>query len=250
MVSPNAADCEAMIGELDNGMGLAGQAVKLLIDAFNGAMRNITGNPLIYLAPDLGLRRLVQELRGYLDQIVQAWQAFVDHHAPIVALIRTAFGWIADVRGPVSEMAGIVRRSESPSMREWTGPASSYYFSEVVPGQALAVSQTHPKAELISKWLMGVAQANVEFLLMYAEKVGDGVAKALATAVSAATIVGVLEAIGKAADIAGDFIKNSVSVFSKSVSYYTGAVGYMRDALSIREDLDAFPDGLWPQAVS
>ncbi|MFJ5984526.1 hypothetical protein [Lentzea sp. NPDC092896] len=242
-----------MIQVLNDSFRLAAEAVNLLIDNFNKGVHNINTNPLIYLAPDFfgGLDRALNELRDYVDKFARVMLGFLKHSAPVIALIQASFDWLTVMQKPVSDIAARAGdQSDNKSFGQWTGPAATYYNSQVLARQQKALDQLFPKAEAISKWLTQVAQANIKFLNTYAKRIGDLAANAVSALISAGTIVGALEAIGDAAELCGNLVASAVTVFGDSVEYYTNSVGFMRDMLSARTSNGAFPSEAWPQAVT
>ncbi len=253
MSNPEASHYPALIQALNDAFRLAAEAVNLLIDNFNKGVHNINTNPLIYLAPDFfgGLDRALNELRDYVDKFARVMLGFLEHHAPVIALIQTSFDWLTVMQKPVSDIAARAGdQSENKYFGQWTGPAATYYNSQVLARQQKALDQFAPKAEAISKWLIQVAQTNIKLLNTYADRIGNFVAKAVSALISAGTIIGALEAIGDAAEICGDLVASAVTVFGDSVEYYTNTVAFMRDMVSTRTNNPAFPKGAWPQAVT
>lgn len=253
MSNPEASHYPALIQALNEAFRLAAEAVNLLIDNFNKGVHNINTNPLIYLAPDFfsGLERALNELRDYVDKFARVMLGFLKHHAPVIALIQASFDWLTVLQKPVSDIAARAGdQSENKNFGQWTGPAATYYNSQVLARQQKALDQFVPKAEAISKWLIQVAQTNIKLLNTYADRIGNVVAKAVSALISAGTIIGALEAIGDAAEICGDLVASAVTVFGDSVEYYTNTVASMRDMFSTRTSNGAFPDEAWPQAVT
>ncbi|GAA2843175.1 hypothetical protein [Crossiella cryophila] len=252
MTNPDTSQYPALIQALNDSFRLAEESTKLLVDKFNAGLDNINNNPLIYLAPNFmtGLIVKVDELRGYVVKFLKAMQEFAKHHFPIVSLIQAGFDWLIMMQKPVSDMENQVQKYVDKNLHEWTGPAAKSYKEDVVSPQAKALSNAHLKADAISKWLIQVTQANIEFLSKYAEKIGELASKFVAALVTASTIVGALEALGKAGEFAGTLVKSAISVFADTAKYYGSAIGFMRDAVSIQNNLAAYPNGAWPQAVS
>lgn len=253
MSNPEASHYPALIEALNGAFRLAAEAVNLLIDNFTKGVHNINTNPLIYLAPDFfgGLERALNELRDYVEKFARVMLGFLEHHAPVIALIQASFDWLTVMQKPVSDIAARAGdQSENKSFGQWTGPAATYYNSQVLARQQKALDQFAPKAEAISKWLIQVAQTNIKLLNTYADRIGNFVAKAVSALISAGTIIGALEAIGDAAEICGELVASAVTVFGDSVEYYTNTVAFMRDMYSTRTSNPAFPRGAWPQAVT
>lgn len=243
----------ALIQALEEAFKLAFEAVKLLIDNFNKGIHNVNTNPLIYLAPDVfgKLDQGLNTLQDWVDKFAKATEQFFKHQVPVIALIKASFDWLTQMQKPVSDIASRVGDFEqNKNCGEWTGQAATYYSVQVVARQQKALDALSPKAEAISKWLTQVAQANIKFLNTYAARIGDIASNAVAALISASTIIGVLEAIGDAAEVCGKLVDSAVTVFGDSVEYYNQAMSFMRDAVSTRTSTGAFPRDAWPQAVS
>ncbi|MGO1053029.1 hypothetical protein [Crossiella sp. CA198] len=251
MTNPDTSQYPALIRTLNDSFRLANEATKLLVDKFNAGLDNINNNPLIYLAPNFmtGLIVKVDELRGYVAKFLKAMQEFTKHHFPIVSLIQAGFDWLIMIQKPVSDMETKVKDPVDRNLDRWTGPTATSYQKVVVAPQAKALGDAHSKAFAIAEWLIKVAQANIEFLSKYAEKIGELASKFVAALVTASTIVGALEALGKAGEFAGTLVKSAISVFADTAKYYGSAIGFMHTAVSIQNNLAAYPNGAWPQAV-
>ncbi|MBP2474740.1 hypothetical protein JOF53_003612 [Crossiella equi] len=250
MNTPGATDYPALVDLVSSSFKLATDATTALINTFNNGIRNINGNPLIRPFLDLtDLRELLDKLRGYVEKFAKFMQDFQQHHMPIIALIRNGFDWLTAVQAPVSNVAGKVATPADKYLRSWEGATGAAYLTDVLGGQSKALGNLHPKADAISKWLIDLARVNTTFLTQYADKIGELGGTLVAAIVDAGTIVGALEAAGKAGEFAGQLVENAVKVFTETVNYYMTAAASMRDALSVVSNTDGFPDRTWPQAV-
>ena len=240
-------DAQSTSGEFNKCIDQLVNWVSGMVDGFrnffhewaDSAWRYVLG-PMV-AAFDQGMAALGEKI----ERIVQDIKGILEHSTPIVSIIVQGFSWLDRAQGPVSELQGVVKVHPDANFGHWEGAARNAY-DNAVESQSAALGAIKNKADKISGWLLDIAKANIAFVKELGEAFSGLAGKFVAALSEASTIVGALEAIGKA----GDFIEQLVSVCGarlvKVVEMYGAAIGRTRDATSIQYDAAEFPGGKWP----
>lgn len=102
-----------------------------------------------------------------------------------MALVYQSFNWVDGVQHPLNGVytlsgAGQLPAYHNEDLADWQGAAETVYDSKT-SDQRSAIGAMETKADNISKWLMGIAPANVDYMLELAN-LATGFLGALTTA--------------------------------------------------------------------
>jgi hypothetical protein len=230
---------------LESGVNLVSEGFDTLVEAYDSLPDR---HPIeAYWLYWSDVRDVLVALGDDIDKIVNRCREFLERSTPVISLFRVAFGWSHDVLGPVSRQEGIAAGSAKSNLANWQGAAAVAYREKRLE-QKFAIEATSANAIKIGKFLTDVAKANVDFLLDVIEPLLDIYATLISAIAAAATGIGIAEAIGKAADIAGKLwtglFKENQAVTNLAVTTLVATL----DADHILNNSGKFPGGHWPQA--
>ncbi|GAB2794306.1 hypothetical protein GCM10027199_82650 [Amycolatopsis magusensis] len=212
-------------------------------DKYNAAVQHIM-NWQFMLGPAMFLiKPAMDEIREHLAKVGQLVQTAVTHHAPVVSLIVQSFNWVAKIQAPVNGLA----HQKTDLAYQWEGKAAAKYQDKVT-AQNDAIKAYSAKSDNVSKWLMEIAQYNVEYMTKLAEVVTSFLGQLVTVAIETATVIEIPFAVDKLAgaigQLATDMMNNLVGVAERFVA----ALSKVRELMSLMTDT-ALPDRAWPQAV-
>jgi hypothetical protein len=186
-----------------------------------------------------------KRLKKLLDDILTKAKEIIDQSLPVLSLFKVAFAWGDNVQGPVSAMSGVAFE-RSQGVYGWKGPAADAYTDKRLL-QKLAIEATGQNAREIALYLAKVAEVNVTFLLSLLNPLKELLQSIVAAVVAALTVAGVLEAIGKVADIAGKQLGAIIDIIKAAATQLTATVSAAITAEGTLNNFNAFPERKWPQ---
>lgn len=226
---------------------LVGQVQKLIKA---GALAGLAG----YAAAKYYLQTKLQKIRDAVQKIEEYVQAVLEHGVPVVDLIRRGNAWITQVLTPASNMLSQVDGYELPGgaylydIEDWSGKAATVY-KDKRSKQKDAVGDVVAKAEFMSKWLYGIATANVEYVTglfnVLAEMMGDWTQ----AVIEGGSLIDVMFAISTVANICGKVVETGLKVLIDTANRVMESYSNVRDLTSVLGDQTKLPGGRWPQAV-
>ncbi|PXY17967.1 hypothetical protein [Prauserella flavalba] len=196
-------------------------------------------------AVKVGVKRL-GELK---DDLVAMYNEAEPHQLPVISLMKQSFAWLDNVKSPISNLSPQVTIWRDQNLSSWGGGAGRAYLLEKTTQQKAAIDDVSKNADKISEWLMDIAQRNVEYMLEFVDKLGVIVGHYAGAAAAAATLVGIAEAIGDAADAVAAVFAEMVDQLTDVASRFMLAVSDERKIDSITTDNTALPGGKWPESV-
>lgn len=249
-----AVSPEEFTGPLNEAFDKVREIIGQIIDKFNAGVKHINDwsfvlGPLMIPISD-GLNKVSEGLSKLYKLIVYA----LEHQVPIVALVYQSFNWVDGVQRPLNGVytqqgpaAGQPPAYHNEDLADWQGAAKTVYDSKV-SDQRSAISAMETKADNISKWLMGIAQANVDYMLELA-KLATGFLGALTTAaIDAASVVDIPFSVDKLSGAIGNLVTGGLNLLVDIANRFMQTLGQIRDTDSWMND-NALPAGHWPQAV-
>jgi hypothetical protein len=234
---------------LDQAYEQAGRVVRAVVDAFNAAIANVNDKAR-FLAPVMGfIKKQLNFVREGIVKLVGLLDYAVKSHVPVVSLIVQSFSWVTKVQTPMSDMSSPAVTPANDDLGHWTGEVASAYRTKS-GAQKAAIDDVAGKASFISKWLFGIAQANVDFVLKLAGMAVELLSKFAAVALNAATIVNIPFAADKLAEQAGNAFEKGMKAMLEVAGRFVAALGNLRDVVGELGDHTALTNGKWPQAVA
>ncbi len=236
-----------MAGEFDGAFKAVDTAVRQVIDDFNAGVKNVYDHrwvlgPLLYW-----VQQDLKRARDGLDKVLQIVRTAFEHHLPVVSLIYQSFGWLNQVKAPMTSLAGRAAHEEIV-MRSWSGPARDVYNAKR-DEQVKAIGDVGAKADFISGWLKDLAINNVAFMTELMRGVTDLVGKFAGAAIKTATVVGIPAAASDLGDMVADAVTKSLNALTKIAEKFMAALGDAQQIVSKITDRTLYDGGNWPQAV-
>lgn len=228
-----------------------------IVNRFNAAVSHVNDWKYV-LAPVI--MPIISGLDAVADGLVKL-QKLIDyalkHQMPIVSLIYQSFKWIDGIQRPLNcvysqKELNIAQADSGPSyhneeLAEWSGTAKSVYDSKVSE-QHDAINAMASKADSISKWLIEIAQANVDYMVQLA-KLANGFLGALTkAAIDACTVVDLPFSVDKLSGAIGNLVSGGLDLLVDVANRFMQTLGRIRDTSSWMND-NALPASKWPQAV-
>ncbi|UJW32584.1 hypothetical protein L3Q67_01985 [Saccharothrix sp. AJ9571] len=212
-------------------------------DKYNAAVQHIM-NWQFMLGPAMFLiKPAMDEIREHLAKVGQLVQTAVTHHAPVVSLIVQSFNWVAKIQAPVNGLA----HQKTDLAYQWEGKAAAKYQDKVT-AQNEAIKAYSAKSDSVSKWLMEIAQYNVEYMTKLAEVVTSFLGQLVTVAIETATVIEIPFAVDKLAGAIGQLATDMMNNLVGIVGRFVAALSKVRELMSLMTDT-ALPDRAWPQAV-
>lgn len=238
-------ELDAKRGEVENKWNEAVRKVNSALDDVGWFTDNIW-----FLNDDVDrLRELTNECSKRLQELLNDIVKVVRGSVPVLSLFDAAVRWSNDIQQPVSSSSGIVSQPAVFSLRQWEGTAKDAYYINVLPMQGKAVDGITTTSTGVSKWLADVASKNLNFMLELITPVAELLNSIVAAAVAAASVAGLLEAIGKAADAIGKAVEKILLIIKDTAKKVGETMKMAVDALTIANDNGPFPGGRWPDSV-
>jgi hypothetical protein len=225
-----------------------------LITKVNKALNDVSWftNNVWFLNDEVDkLRALAESAGRKITEMQEKIAKVVRGSYPVLSLYDAALRWSGDIQAPVSATSGVVSAPAMLSMRgQWEGPAALSYFTVVVPAQAKAVDGVSTVASSTSKWLAEVGTSNLKFMLEMLEPVAEVLEKIVAGLAAAASVAGLLEAIGRIADALGESLSAIITILTGTAAKIGETIKQAIDAYNITNDNTPFPKGHWPDSVT
>lgn len=248
MAPPGASDVE-YTGPFNAAFDEIRRGVRTAIEGFNDIVATVQKWAwTLGLATMWWVKNSLDKARDALNTIIEKVNHAFDHQLPVLSLISTSFGWIREVKTPVSELSFATTEPRNENLAKWTGDAASSYNAKAGKQKA-AVDEAVVKAEFISQWLFKIAKANVDFAVSLAKIVTDVAGKMTQAAVDATTVIDIPWAIDALADSVGTLVKEGLNTLISIGQRFVEAVGNVRDLATQVGDHSKLPAGRWPEAV-
>lgn len=191
----------------------------------------------------------VEKLGKFKDDLVSMYNEAEPYQLPVISLIHQSFAWLDHVKSPISNLSPNVAMWRDQNLASWKGGAGRAYMIDKTGDQRKAIDDVWNNAEKISQWLLDISERNVEYMLKFADRVGEMVGQYASAAVAAGSLIGIPEAIGDVAEAVGKIIVEMVDQLTDVASRFMAAVSDERKIDSITSDNSALPGGEWPQSV-
>lgn len=190
------------------------------------------------------VRSLFDRLRHLVEQVLAKVQEILDKATPVLSLVTRAFDWVDHVQAPVS---GLSDRAATYTLHanEWSGLARKVY-DQRVPRQVGAIGALGTAAADIGTWLMDLAKENAAYILSLLDPLEHIVSALIAAAIDAGSVAGILEAIGKGAELVQNAVDDMWAALKQAVDHALTVVSKKLDAHKVLADVG---DG-WPQMVN
>lgn len=233
---------------LEDAYRQVGETVQGLIDKFNAGVQHVY-DKRFFLGPLLfAIKNHLDTLRAGLDKLVQLVRYAVEHHLPVLSLIVQSFRWLTKVQSPMSDLSAPTTEARNPDLEYWSGGAASLYWKKV-NGQKGAIEAVTVKAAYISKWLMDIASANVDFMVKLAQMAVDILSKFVVVGLEGASVIGIPFAADTLAKEAGGILAKGINQLIEIANRFMKSLSDARDIVSEVGDHTKLTEGKWPQAV-
>ncbi|WP_406641530.1 hypothetical protein [Amycolatopsis sp. WGS_07] len=245
---------DELIRPLEEAFTSVSTAIKQIIDKFNAAVDHI--NDWIFLLGPVAdtIKAGMDSIKGDLDKLYRLVEYALRHQMPIVSLVYQAFKWTDGIQRPLNGVysQNAPGSSQAPSyhnedLANWQGAAKTVYDSKVAE-QVNAINVMGEKADAISKWLMEIAKANVEYMTKLAKLASNFLGAMASAAIDAASVVGIPFSISKLAGAVGGLVTDGIGILVDVANRFMATLSRIRDVNSWMND-KAFPASQWPQAV-
>lgn len=228
--------------------------IRQIIAKFNAGVNHINDNRFVLGPLMIPIKNSLDKVRDGLAKVQKLVAYALEHEVPIVSLVYQCFNWVNEIKRPLTGVytqqnfhAGQPPAYHNENLAEWQGPAKTVY-SEKVSAQTDAIAAMEKKADDISKWLLDIAQANVNYMTQLAQLVTRFLGDLTAAAIDAGSIVDLLQAVDKLATTVGNLVTNSLNLLVQIGDRVIQTFGQIRDLQSWMSD-QSLPAGKWPQAV-
>lgn len=244
---PNASSAAErdFTGPLDTAYRQVAEAVDALVERFNAGVRHVYDSlgPVVFV-----VRKHIEVLQAGIGKIVDLLRFAVEHHVPVVSLIVQSFRWLTEVQSPMSGLSSPAMTARNPDLEYWSGTGASAYWKRM-GAQRDAINEVTGKAEYISKWLMSIASANVDFMVELASTAIDILSKFVVVGLEGASVVAIPNAVSTLAKEAGKILAEGLKRMVEIANRVMKALSDARDIVSEVGDHTKLPGGQWPQAV-
>jgi hypothetical protein len=190
----------------------------------------------------------LESVADHVEELQKRADTFLDHYAPVVAVIDTSFAWLNDVLGPMSALSNPIHEAADQQLAYWEGVAKRSYVDRS-GRQETAVGAYADRASKISSWLMAIAKENVAYVTKLADVVAQIAGLITEAAIEAGSVIGALEAVGSLAAAVGSLVKQAVSALIDIANRVMQAISNRRELVDLMSNSAQFPGGRWPQAV-
>ncbi|MGH3727316.1 MAG: hypothetical protein ACRDTU_01030 [Micromonosporaceae bacterium] len=237
---------DTAFGEIRKDLARAQNKFKEIVDLVNEWWDYIPPGARYWVAKQLKM------LKSKLDELIKHIKYALKHHTPVLSLIYASFEWLNDVRNPASGVHGMLTKTdyENVAIGYWTGGAATAYASRKAVQQE-AVKAFYGNAEEASKWLMGIAKANVAYAVQLAKVLSEVAGELAQAAADATTVINIPWAIDALAGSVGTLVTGALDALLEIANTFMNAVGNARDIYSRTTDESVFGKaGEWPEAVT
>lgn len=190
----------------------------------------------------------LDKLSDGLKRVKEFVQSLLEHHTPIISLMRQSFAWTEKVKGPVSNLSFETTSPASENLYHWTGPAKLAYNDKAKAMQA-AVNECSSRAEFISEWLFTITKTNVEYVKKLAEIITFLIGKIVDACVEAGSIIGLPHLGATLGEAAGTVAEKELNILLQMGENLISAMGNVRQVRGTLNSNEALPKGAWPQVV-
>lgn len=192
----------------------------------------------------------VETLHGKLNELADEVGKILAASTPIFSLISVSALWTEEVLPELSGAVGLARDIRANALHAWGGDAGRAY-QEKRWGQAKALEGTTGDVKDTAQWLVDVAVLNAKFLIAITQPVIDVVQSMIEAAIDAASVAGVLEAIGAVAEAIARSAGSILEIVKQTADHTYESLSKLSEARIILNDNTVFPgEGSWPQAVN
>ncbi|MDA3646048.1 hypothetical protein LZ318_05695 [Saccharopolyspora indica] len=234
---------EDLIGPLNQAFNGLEEKTQESVDKFNSAVSHINEWGVVLGPFIFAIEPAVEFIRVKLSELVKLVRAAVEHHMPVVSLIVQSFSWAENVQRPVNNLT----HTFGNNLYDWEGKASGAY-KDKAGKQNEAIGAVANKADQVSRWLIDIAQYNVDYMTELA-KMATGFLGALVSAsLETSTVVNIPFAVSDLAGAIGDVVAKSLDNLVGIAKRFVAALSKVRDLISYMTD-QKLPQGRWPQAV-
>ncbi|WP_307850578.1 hypothetical protein [Micromonospora sp. H61] len=225
-------------------------AVDLLIAKFNELVGEVKQSAwLLGPAAIFMVKRDLGTLRAALEQLIGKVEYALEHQVPVLSLIQASFGWLAEVKRPISDLSVATVQPDNRNFAKWMGDAANAYNAGAAIQRA-AVDEVTSRAEFISKWLFDVVTANVDYAIGLAQVVTDVLGRIAQGLADVAGVVTIPWAMDLLAESVGDIVEGTFNHLLTVAQRQFDAAGMMRDVAGQITDRSKLPGGKWPQMVT
>ena len=196
----------------------------------------------------LWVRERLQTCRDMVETVIEKARYALDHQAPVLTLITASFDWLHHVRQPTSDISASIQEPLGANLPRWSGDAASSYSAKVGTQHA-AADDIVGKADFISSWLFGIAQANVDYAVELARVVTQLAARLTEVAIEVGSVVGIPWAVEALSEALGELVRAGMDNLLSITERFVDGIGNVRDVHAQLTDHSKLPGGRWPQAV-
>jgi hypothetical protein len=226
-----------------------GHGVDQCVDRFNEIVENV--RTWFWTVPPpvlLWVRERLRVCRDMVETVIERARYALDHQVPVLTLITASFDWLLHVRQPVSDIAAGVERTSDEKFRTWSGDAARSYWAKAGMQRA-AAEEVVGKADFMSAWLFGIAQANVDYAVELARVVTQFVARLTEAVIEVGSVVGIPWALESLSEALGELVRAGLDNLFGIAERFVDAIGNVRDVYAQLTDHSKLPGGRWPGAV-
>lgn len=247
-------DPDKLIQPLEEAFKTVNTVIKQIIDKFNAAVDHINDWSFLLGPVAEPIRAGMDSIKEGLDKLYKLVEYALRHQTPIISLVYQAFKWTNDIQRPLNGVYAQTSpgSAQAPSyhneeLAKWQGDAKAVYDSKVTE-QVNAIDAMGAKADAVSKWLMEIAQANVEYMTKLADLVANFMAAVTSAAIDAASVIGIPFSVSNLASAIGGLVGDGIGMLVEVANRFMATLSRIRDLNSWMND-KALPAAQWPQAV-
>ncbi|RKT84286.1 hypothetical protein SAMN05421805_103212 [Saccharopolyspora antimicrobica] len=234
---------EDLIGPLGQAFNGLEEKTQESVDRFNAAVAHINEWGFILGPLVASIEPAIEFIRAKLSELVKLVRTAVEHHTPVVSLIVQSFSWTENVQKPVNNLT----HTFGNRLYDWEGKASSAY-KDKAGKQNEAIGAVANKADQVGRWLIDIAQYNVDYMAELAKMVTGFLGALVTASLETSTVVNIPFAVSDLAGAVGDVVAKSLDNLVGIAKRFVAALSKVRDLISYMTD-QKLPRGHWPQAV-
>jgi hypothetical protein len=190
------------------------------------------------------IRDLMKRLKDLVEKVTKKVQEILDKAVPVYSMITRAFDWVDSIQPPLNDQKDRAGQYTLHA-NEWSGLAKTVY-DQRVPGQVSGIEALATAAADIGAWLMDLAKENAAYILSLFDPLVHIVSALVAAAVDAGSMAGILEAIGKGAELVQTAIDDMWEALKTAADHALTVVQKKLEAHKVLGDLG----DSWPQMVN
>jgi ABC-type transporter Mla subunit MlaD len=198
-------------------------------------------------------QRTMAQVQQKFNEVFDKLSRALNGGTPVVSLFLAGSGWSGKVEPKLSGLPGDMK--QEGDIDSWHGPAHDTYLARE-GDQIAAVNQAVDEVKNVSRWVSGVATANVEFMTNLVTQVTPIINKLTETTGdvgAAAAAVDPLSAQEAANDMSatlGTVVEAIINYLSSLANRLATVINQVNDQATDTNDYRNFPGGHWPQAVN